>query len=166
MKRVIGFKAAASVLFVSALALLCASCSSQGIRRTGLTVLRASVPVVPAAAQRQQSAALPRRAAQAGSVPMVLVDDKLTPEQCLACHGDFKDIAAKSEEYVNEFGEKVNPHRYVPHDSTKLPECLSCHKQHEIPPKGKVEQTDMTMDYCYSCHHTQTFEKCTDCHQE
>ena len=108
----------------------------------------------------------PSAGRSAPSMPMVSVDDKLSPEDCLACHGEFKDIVAKSEGYTNEFGEKVNPHRYVPHDSTKLPDCLACHKQHEIPPKGKVVQTGMTMDYCYSCHHTETFAKCTDCHQE
>lgn len=85
---------------------------------------------------------------------------------CLKCHGPFEKLAEKTKDYETEFGEKVNPHRYVPHNSTSIVECTECHEPHPIPFKANDNMPKPTVDYCYSCHHMQTFETCSDCHNE
>lgn len=60
-------------------------------------------------------------------------------------------------------GTKVNPHTQTvnaaatnPHDgSGEQPACSECHTMHRAS-KG--------MDYCYSCHHAETFAVCESCH--
>lgn len=67
-------------------------------------------------------------------------------------------------------GTKVNPHtqtvdasvaqKHDPHHSENgtVLECASCHSMHRESPG---------LQYCYdSCHHTKTFEVCSDCHED
>ena len=85
---------------------------------------------------------------------------------CLKCHGPFEKLAARTDNYTTEFGEKVNPHKYVPHDATSIVECSECHEPHPIPYNAATAPATPTVDYCYSCHHTQTFVTCSECHKE
>lgn len=85
---------------------------------------------------------------------------------CLKCHGPFEKLAEKTKDYVTEFDEKVNPHRYVPHNSTSIVDCTECHQPHPIPFKATDDMPKPNVDYCYSCHHTQTFATCSECHNE
>lgn len=91
--------------------------------------------------------------------------------ECLFCHEfQFSELAKLTADWADPWGDPVNPHTYVdedkadPHHGDKIvPDCLKCHKEHELPaPTSKV--ADAKLNYCYSCHHEQTFEVCSDCH--
>ncbi|HUP04982.1 MAG TPA: hypothetical protein VMU19_13395 [Bryobacteraceae bacterium] len=91
--------------------------------------------------------------------------------ECLGCHGPFDKLAADTAKYVAPSGEKVSPHRYVPHDSKKeedIPECTNCHKAHapDAPPAaGSVDLTKVGVQWCYdACHHEKNFTSCKQCH--
>jgi hypothetical protein len=91
---------------------------------------------------------------------------------CLLCHGPtFEDLAAKTADFIDPWGENVNPHVYVemtksnPHESTVIVSCLQCHEQHALPlPSGAVRAASLR--YCYSCHHTEDLVACNTCHNE
>lgn len=85
---------------------------------------------------------------------------------CLKCHGPFEKIIDKTKDYVTQFDEHINPHRFVPHDSKSVPDCAECHEAHPIPFKAESAPASPELTYCYSCHHTQTFETCSQCHNE
>jgi hypothetical protein len=91
---------------------------------------------------------------------------------CLRCHGpSFADLAAKTAAYIDHWGTNVNPHVYVevnkanPHDSTVITSCLACHEQHALPLPTAAGKT-ATLQYCYSCHHTEDMVACGVCHDE
>ena len=42
-----------------------------------------------------------------------------TKADCLGCHGPFEKLIESSGNYAAPSGEKISPHRYVPHDSKK-----------------------------------------------
>ena len=85
---------------------------------------------------------------------------------CLKCHGPFEKLIDKTKDYVSQFDEHINPHQFVPHDSKSVPDCAQCHEAHPIPFKAEGESASPELTYCYSCHHTQTFETCAQCHNE
>jgi len=91
--------------------------------------------------------------------------------ECLRCHGPFNKIIEASANYVAPSGEKISPHRYVPHDSKKeedIPECSHCHTAHPLdplPPKGSIDLSKVGVQWCYdTCHHVKDFTPCKKCH--
>lgn len=96
---------------------------------------------------------------------LVETDDPASME-CLKCHGPFAKLAARTEDFLTEWDEKVNPHIYVPHDKKTIVDCLDCHAAHPVPVTSGMKVTQAKLQYCYSCHHTESFESCTDCHNE
>jgi hypothetical protein len=55
---------------------------------------------------------------------------------CLNCHGPFDKLAATNAKYQAPSGEKISPHRYVPHsakDVKAIPGCSNCHEPHPVP---------------------------------
>ncbi len=94
-------------------------------------------------------------------------DAKVEKDMCLACHGSFDEIAAKTADYTAPSGETVTPHRYVPHAEKEfIPECVECHQPHPIPLESKQQVVrPEKIDWCYeSCHHAQTLDPCSACH--
>lgn len=85
---------------------------------------------------------------------------------CLECHGPFSELVKKSADYVNEWDEKVNPHVVVPHDSRTILACTECHEAHPLPATAGMQVTKANVQYCYSCHHRETFVSCKECHAE
>lgn len=89
---------------------------------------------------------------------------EMTAEDCLACHGPFDALQAKTAEYQTEDGEQANPHMFVPHDSEKIVNCSFCHEPHAIPPEADYE-AEADTEYCLdACHHVGTLQPCSDCH--
>ena len=93
-------------------------------------------------------------------------DTKIDKEKCLGCHGPFEKIAEATADWQSPAGDKGTPHRFIPHDTTDVPECTECHTPHEIPPKDKesvVKPKDIL--FCYdSCHHAKNLQPCKNCH--
>ena len=88
-------------------------------------------------------------------------------ENCLNCHGPFDTLASQTGDYVMPSGEKTTPHRYVPHDSKKVPSCTSCHVRHDLPFKKNDKAAKANVDFCYAnCHHTSNFKACKECHTD
>jgi cytochrome b subunit of formate dehydrogenase len=91
-------------------------------------------------------------------------------DACLACHGPFDKLTALAPKYATDAGEKVNPHRYVPHDekdAKAIQECSNCHKPHPLPPSATdiAAQSKTDVNWCYSaCHHQNNFTTCKACH--
>jgi hypothetical protein len=81
---------------------------------------------------------------------------------CLDCHvpnehSTWQQLVERTADYVYE-GETLNPHD--PHGTLEETgeaefECRSCHEIH-----GESRG----MNYCYSCHHSMTFDVCSTCH--
>ncbi len=86
-------------------------------------------------------------------------------DTCLACHGPFDKLVAATSGYTWKSGEAQSPHRYVPHDSKTIAECTNCHRPHPVPPSASdiTAMAKPNPQYCYECHHTQTFA-CGTCH--
>ena len=88
---------------------------------------------------------------------------------CLSCHGPFEKLVANAG-YQAPGGEKISPHRHVPHSSkgiTSIPGCDNCHATHPVPPSPAAVAALPRPDvqWCYtSCHHKHTFQPCKDCH--
>jgi hypothetical protein len=94
-------------------------------------------------------------------------EKKVGKDVCLACHGSYDDIAAKTADWKAPSGETVTPHQYIPHEEkTEIPECTECHIPHPMPPESKDQVVKPTkIDYCYdSCHHIKNLQKCSTCH--
>lgn len=87
--------------------------------------------------------------------------------QCLTCHGPFEKLASAPPSYVAPSGEKVNPHRYVPHDLKDIPDCVSCHKPHSATPTADeiAALPKPNVKTCFECHHKQSFAPCKSCHK-
>lgn len=88
-------------------------------------------------------------------------------EQCLTCHGPFDALVKKNVQTPAE-PKPINPHVFVPHDSDKgeFFDCLICHARHDVPPVKGWKDDTASLDACIGCHHTQTFEKCSTCHDQ
>jgi len=102
-------------------------------------------------------------AAQAG--------DKPSKTECLGCHGPFEKMTAVTHKYTAPSGEKISPHRFVPHDSKKdedVPECTNCHTAHPldpVPTHGSIDLSKVDVKWCYeTCHHEKNFTSCKQCH--
>lgn len=89
---------------------------------------------------------------------------KLPDEFCFGCHvtnqhTSYEEVIERTKDYTVD-GQQVNPHN--PHAGSEEMagdqfECYSCHKMH---------QTSPGINFCYGCHHSHTFEKCSTCHGE
>jgi hypothetical protein len=96
--------------------------------------------------------------------------NEASKETCLTCHGPFDKLAA-STNYQAPSGEKISPHRYVPHtakEAKAIPECSNCHALHPVPPttSGLTALPKPEVQWCYTaCHHKNTFQPCKDCHK-
>jgi nitrate/TMAO reductase-like tetraheme cytochrome c subunit len=114
-----------------------------------------------------------------------LAQRKFPDSFCLACHGTREEVAAKTADYTVKLVDipqsyldtfkkagyaftstvKINPHTVPvasgatdPHVAGgPLPACNNCHSMHH---------DSAGIDYCYSCHHTQTFAPCSICHND
>jgi hypothetical protein len=80
-------------------------------------------------------------------------------------------MVKKVDLYEAPSGEKISPHRYVPHNSTSdddIPECVNCHTAHpqDAPPAaGAAHAAKVNVKWCYeSCHHEKNFKSCKECH--
>jgi len=89
---------------------------------------------------------------------------------CLLCHEHtYENLAKRTVNYKDRWGDPVNPHVYVdetkgnPHNALVVPDCLRCHQQHTLPTPTSAMPT-VRLNYCYSCHHEESFEACSDCH--
>jgi hypothetical protein len=91
-------------------------------------------------------------------------------KKCLDCHGPFEKLVNSATNHVAPSGEKVAPHRYVPHDSKlekDIPECSHCHTAHPLSPeptKGSIDKSKLSVTWCFECHHNKDFQSCKDCH--
>lgn len=97
--------------------------------------------------------------------------DKPTKAECLNCHGPFDKLTADTGNYIAPSGEKISPHRFVPHDSKKdedIPECTNCHTAHPLDPlptHGSIDLSKVDVKWCYeTCHHEKNFTSCKQCH--
>ena len=147
-------------------------------RRTEVAVF---VPITPTATAVAKPTTAPAATAVAGAGATATPSASTTtpPSQpaaamgkdaCLACHGPFDKLSGLAPMYTTDAGEKINPHRYVPHDqkdAASVLECTSCHMPHPLPPSAAdiaaESKTDVT--WCYSaCHHQNNFTPCKACH--
>jgi hypothetical protein len=100
----------------------------------------------------------------AGAAPAAAKD------ACLNCHGPFDKLVANVN-YQAPSGEKISPHRYVPHSAKEakaIPECSNCHEPHPVPPSASnvAALPKPDVQWCYTtCHHKNTFQLCKDCHK-
>jgi hypothetical protein len=91
---------------------------------------------------------------------VVETDDPVAAE-CLKCHGPFAELAKRTADYVTEWDEHANPHVYVPHDSKTIVTCTDCHEAHPLPVVSGMQVAKANVQYCYSCHHAETFQACS-----
>lgn len=89
--------------------------------------------------------------------------------KCFDCHESFDELSTKEPafEFTAKEGDKplkINPHKYVPHESKTVPDCLSCHTPHKVDITEASQAPKAKIDYCFGCHHEKTFAKCADCH--
>lgn len=92
-----------------------------------------------------------------------LEEQKHPKEECLRCHehGSYAEVIQRTKDYTVG-DQKINPHdphvglQGMPQLVTQL-ECSDCHKMHKESPG---------VNYCYGCHHSRTFAKCTECHAQ
>jgi predicted CXXCH cytochrome family protein len=100
--------------------------------------------------------------------PLPSANPAVGKDVCLGGHGPFHKPAAALTTFTEENGDKVNPHRYVPHnraDDKAVVECAKCHSPHPLPLASKPGLPEANPDWCYSCYHTQEFFPCKNCHQ-
>ena len=103
-----------------------------------------------------------------GDYRLPLAKMETTDEFCLrdGCH-TREEIVDKTASYTTADGEAVNPHAITfsaDYDTTESPHevegetiaCATCHTMH---------RASAGIGYCYdTCHHTETFASCYDCH--
>ncbi len=93
-----------------------------------------------------------------------------TQTACLTCHGPFEKLIDINISAEAEDGNTINPHIYIPHDSTdssNVPECTDCHKPHKLPSQSEKELALLpkpSLETCYDCHHVRNFTNCHQCH--
>jgi succinate dehydrogenase/fumarate reductase flavoprotein subunit len=90
-------------------------------------------------------------------------------ETCLEYHGPFDKLSSPQIDHTAPQDEKINPHRFVPHqarDANAIPERSSCHTPHAVPHTGTDSRSPATVSWCCdSCHHQRSFIRCTQCHE-
>jgi predicted CXXCH cytochrome family protein len=85
---------------------------------------------------------------------------------CLMCHGPFDKLIAATAGYKMQSGEQEiesSPHRYVPHDTKDIPECIYCHEPHPVPLTSTEGLPKPKATWCYGCHHKKVLQ-CGTCH--
>jgi len=93
-----------------------------------------------------------------------LRERRATQEECFSCHmensphSSWEEIAAITQDYVIA-GELHNPHDFHVTRTDDQVDCRFCHKMHKGSPN--VENPE---NYCFGCHHAQTFDPCSTCH--
>jgi hypothetical protein len=130
------------------------------------------VLLLVAAGMVATNVSLPRNGAAAESPPgqPSAPAAAASKEACLDCHGPFDKLVANVN-YQAPSGEKITPHRYVPHaakEAKAIPECSNCHEPHPVPPAagGVATLPKPDVQWCYTtCHHKNTFQLCKDCHK-
>jgi hypothetical protein len=136
---------------------------------TGLLMILAEIGIVGClqGVHRTPSAVPPATAQQPSetSAPAAVASqDKETDKPaCLDCHGPYEELASAAPSFAFSPDLKINPHRYVPHDSKEIPDCAGCHAAHPVPPTEPVKKPT-SVAWCYACHHTQDFSDCKQCH--
>ena len=105
------------------------------------------------------------------NAPAAAQSPTVAKSTCLSCHGPFDKLIEGTGNYIAPSGEKISPHRYVPHDSKKdedVPECTNCHAAHSLDPlptPGSIDKSKLDVKWCYdSCHHEKNFTSCKECH--
>ena len=107
---------------------------------------------------------------QTAPVLAAQAENEALKAKCLSCHGPFEKMTGVTDKYTAPSGEKISPHRFVPHDSKKVedvPECTNCHTAHPInpPAHGSVDLSKVNVKWCYeTCHHEKNFTSCKQCH--
>lgn len=107
-----------------------------------------------------------------GSVAALPLPVKASPDFCLSCHGPYDQLIALTANYVIGAGMRgeglaANPHGFVPHESANIIECKSCHTVHPVPVISLDEIQKANTNYCFAaCHHEDTFDPCSDCHND
>jgi hypothetical protein len=110
-------------------------------------------------------------AAPAGSSQTAAPPTAAAKDACLNCHGPFDKLAGASANYAAPSGEKIVPHRFVPHnskDAKAIPGCNNCHEAHPLPPAANAlaALSKPDVQWCYTaCHHKNNFVLCKDCHK-
>lgn len=109
-------------------------------------------------------------AAQSGAPKPAAPSTAVPKETCLDCHGPFDKLATASARFVASSGEKITPHRFVPHnskDAKAIPACDNCHVKHPLPPTATAIAALPKPDvqWCYTCHHKNNFVSCKECHK-
>ena len=107
-------------------------------------------------------------------------DEIVSPasQACLICHEfTFQNLSYLTVDYVDGWGQPVNPHVYV--DTNRgmthannahngkliVPDCTRCHVAHSMPaPTAAQLAVKGKLTFCYSCHHEENWEACSDCH--
>ena len=94
-------------------------------------------------------------------------EDETATAACLKCHGPFEKLASAPPSYITTSGEKITPHRYVPHDQKDIPDCVSCHQTHSANPTAGEMATlpKPNVKFCFDCHHKENFMRCKACHK-
>jgi hypothetical protein len=131
-------------------------------------IILAVVPAVGIAGGKEGLESRPAATAAAPASPAPAPDK--AENKCLDCHGPFSALILSSTNYVAPSGEKISPHRYVPHDSKlekDIPDCSHCHTAHSLsslPAKGSIDLSKVKTEWCFTCHHEKNFQSCKDCH--
>jgi len=94
-------------------------------------------------------------------------EDEGSTVVCLKCHGPFEKLASAPPSYVAASGEKITPHRYIPHEQKDIPDCVNCHQPHSANPTAKeiAALPKPNVKFCFDCHHKQNFMRCKACHK-
>jgi len=103
----------------------------------------------------------------AASQPASPTEGEGAAAMCLKCHGPFEKLASQPPGFVTPGGEKVAPHRYVPHDGKDIPDCTNCHQTHSTnPTAGEIAALPKpNVKFCFDCHHKENFQRCKTCHK-
>jgi predicted CXXCH cytochrome family protein len=145
----------------------CAAVFALTVLLGGYSILSTPAPA-SAAASKKASAADAAKPAKTDAKPTAAAAPA-AKAACLACHGPYEKIIAKTADYMMQSGEqeiKSNPHRYVPHDSKDIkdiPECSYCHEPHPVPLAAKEGLPKPKATWCYGCHHAKVLA-CGTCH--
>ena len=101
-------------------------------------------------------------------------NEVVTPKsaECLFCHDFYySELSKRTANWKDKWGDTVNPHLYVdenkadPHNADPIvPDCLRCHREEHALPSPTGPMAAARLNYCYSCHHEESFEACSDCH--
>ena len=89
-------------------------------------------------------------------------DTAIDEQACLACHGSYEELAAKTADsavLTDAKGTVVNPHARPAGEGHAGQTCADCHALHSGEP---VQET--APEFCISCHHTNDYQ-CHTCHQ-